>query len=88
VLVDPSPKLQDQVVGLPVEVSVKATVWAASGVSGAKVKEAMGADTDVSLPVSPPHATDIKARAKAAIRVIMGEVLFICMLLSFEVLSP
>ena len=81
-------QLQDQVVGLPVEVSVKTTVWVVSGVSGVKVKEAMGTDVDLSLPVSPPHATDMKARAKAAIRVITGEVLLMCILHSLDVIGP
>jgi len=42
VLMDPSPKLQDHAVGLPVEVSVKAIVWPVVGALGEKVKAATG----------------------------------------------
>ena len=37
-----SPKFQDHPVGLPVEVSVKVTVWPAVGELGEKVKAAVG----------------------------------------------
>ena len=43
VLVPPSPKVQAQPVGLPVEASVKVTVWPATGLVGAKMKAAVGA---------------------------------------------
>jgi hypothetical protein len=38
--VAPSPKLHDQDVGEPVDVSVNATAWPARGEAGLKVKEA------------------------------------------------
>ena len=38
-----SPKFQDHPVGLPVEVSVKVTVWPVVGEPGEKVKAAVGA---------------------------------------------
>ena len=43
--VPPSPKSQDQEVGLPVEVSVKKTVWPVCGDEGENVKSAAGAET-------------------------------------------
>ena len=42
VLVEPSPKVQDQEVGEPVEVSVNVTNWPALGLPGESVKEALG----------------------------------------------
>ncbi len=45
VLVPPSPKVQDQAVGVLVEVSVKVTVWPMAGVLGVEVNEATGART-------------------------------------------
>ena len=44
-LVDPSPKVQDQDVGVLAEPSVKVTVWVVMGAAGEKVKEATGART-------------------------------------------
>jgi hypothetical protein len=41
VLLAPSPKLQDQEVGLPADLSVKATDWALKGVAGVKLKAAV-----------------------------------------------
>jgi hypothetical protein len=43
VLVAPSPKLQDQEVGAPVEVSAKPTVWPADVALAVRKKEATGA---------------------------------------------
>jgi hypothetical protein len=43
VLVAPSPKLQDQEMGLSVKVSVKLTVWPVTGALGAKVKATVDA---------------------------------------------
>jgi hypothetical protein len=40
---EPSPKFQDHPVGLPVEASVKVTVWPVVGEFGEKVKAAAGA---------------------------------------------
>ena len=37
-----SPKVQDQAVGLPADVSVNETIWPVMGVTGAKVKAADG----------------------------------------------
>jgi hypothetical protein len=45
VLTPPSPKVQDQDVGLPVDVSEKVTVWPVVGAAGEKVKAAVGAGT-------------------------------------------
>jgi hypothetical protein len=45
VLVPPSPKLQDQEVGLPVEVSVNCTDWLVLGEAGAKLKPDAGETT-------------------------------------------
>ena len=42
VLVPPSPKVQDQLVGLPVDASVKVTVWPVTGVEVERVKAAVG----------------------------------------------
>jgi hypothetical protein len=42
VLTPPSPKVQDQDVGLPVDVSVKVTVWPVVGAAGEKVNPAAG----------------------------------------------
>jgi hypothetical protein len=50
VLVEPSPKVQAQAEGLPVEVSEKATTWPPAGADGEKVKEATGAVTVGDLP--------------------------------------
>lgn len=44
-LVDPSPKVQDQNVGVPVEVSVNPTVWLVVGALGEKLKPAKGGAT-------------------------------------------
>ena len=41
---EPSPKFHDHPVGLPVEESVKVTVWPAVGAPGEKLKAADGAD--------------------------------------------
>ena len=71
-LVEPSPKLHDQDVGLPVDVEVNAIVWEITSVPGVKVKAAVCADVVVSLPVSllVPllHAEDRRIRAIAAIK--------------------
>jgi hypothetical protein len=42
VLVDPSPKVHDQLVGLPVEVSLKVTARGAVPLVGLAVKDATG----------------------------------------------
>ena len=39
---EPSPKLQDQDMGLPVEASVNATIWPMVGVAGDMLKLAVG----------------------------------------------
>ena len=49
VLVDPSPKLHDQAVGLPVDVSVNCTAWPAAGDSGLKLNDAASAATTVTV---------------------------------------
>jgi hypothetical protein len=49
VLVVPSPKLHDQAVGLPADVSVNCTVWPAVGEAGLKVKEAVSAVATVTV---------------------------------------
>lgn len=77
-LVDPSPKLQDQVVGLPVEASVKATVWPVVGALGEKVKAATGfedvgfvVDEEVTPPPQPPR-TKLANTKKASVQIFIG----------------
>jgi hypothetical protein len=56
VLVDPSPKLQDQEVAAPVEASVNCTGCPAVGETGEELKAATGAAPAVPVaPVPPPH---------------------------------
>jgi hypothetical protein len=53
VLVEPSPKAQLQVVGLPVDVSVNCTAVPAAGEAGLKVKDAESAATTVTVRLVP-----------------------------------
>ena len=76
-LVDPSPKVQDQAVGLPVEVSVKDTVWPVVGTLGAKVKAVVGAGVvdppvEGELPPPLPQSTCDRAMAAARTKVAKG----------------
>ena len=77
-LVPPSPKVQDQDVGLPVEASVNWMDWLTVGDAGLNEKEAVGAEVPpgwVEEPDEPddlpPHAaTNIGAAARAASRIL------------------
>ena len=48
-LVVPSPKLHDQAVGLPADMSVNWTDWPVAGEAGLKVKEAVSAVATVTV---------------------------------------
>jgi hypothetical protein len=59
VLVAPSPKVQDQEVGLPVEASVKATDVPTAGALGEKVKTEVGAGVVAEDPPPQPRNANI-----------------------------
>jgi hypothetical protein len=76
VLVAPSPKLQDQEAGLPVDASVNWTDWPVTGEDGVALKEATGA-APVSggaalLELEPQPARNAQARPRMARRLGRG----------------
>jgi len=89
-LVEPSPKFQDQDVGLPVDVSLNTTVWEVTSVPGVNVKAAVGAGAGILLPLSLPvpllHADNRKTMANAAIRKIDIKI-FLIKIFLFLILS-